>query len=153
MRFNLLALILTIGCCLVTIIIAAKSGNDGDKEWFKNLNHPDNAFMVKFLDKFGIIVFLLFGFTLYHLFIRNDIVPIVVMILVMLMMGLSPMLLYKARNLKLFFISNLILFIFLPMLIYYLWQSNITLAILVTIYQLWVIYEMTYWYRLMKLNK
>ena len=153
MEFNLLALLLTIGCCLISIIIAGKSWNNEAKEWFKNLNHPDNALMVKFMNKFGIILYLLFGFVLYYLFVRNDIAPIIVMMMIILIMGISPLFLYKTKNLKLFFVTNLIIFILLPMLIFFLLQTNLTLAIIVIIYQLWIVYEMSYWYRLMKLNK
>jgi tryptophan-rich sensory protein len=153
MEFNLAALLFTIGFCLISIIIAGKSGSNEDKEWFKNLNHPDNALMVKFMTKFGIIVYLLYGFVLYYLFVRNDIVPIIVMIIILLIMGFSPLFLYKTKNLKLFFVTNFIIFILLPMLIFFLIQTNLVLAIVVIIYQLWIVYEMSYFYRLMKLNK
>ena len=153
MEFNLLALLLTIGCCLISIIIAGKSWSNEAKEWFENLNHPDNALMVKFMNKFGFIIYLLFGFVLYYPFVRNDIVPIIVMIIIILIMGISPLFLFKTKNLKLFFAANLIIFILVPMLIFFLLQTNLTLAIIVIIYQLWIIYEMSYWYRLMKLNR
>ena len=153
MEFNLSALLLTIGCCLLPIIIAGKSWNNDAKKWFENLNHPDNALMVKFMNKFGFIIFLLFGFLLYYLLVRNDIAPIIVMIVIILIMGISPLFLYKTKNLKLFFISNLVLFILIPLLIFFLLQTNLTLAIIVIIYQVWIVYEMSYWYRLIKLNR
>ena len=153
MEFNLLALLFTIGCCLISIIIAGKSWNNEAKIWFENLKHPDNAIMIKLMNKFGIILYLLFGFVLYYLFVRKDIVPIIIMIIIILIMGLSPLFLYKTKNLKLFFAANLIIFILLPMLIFFLLQTNLTLAIIVIIYQLWIVYEMSYWYRLMKLNR
>ena len=153
MEFNLSAFLFTIGCCIISIIIAGKSWSNEAKEWFENLNHPDNALMVKFMNKFGIILYLLFGFVLYDLFVRNDIVPIIVMMMIILLMGISPLFLYKTKNLKLFFATNLIIFILLPMLIFFLLQTNLTLAVIVIIYQLWIVYEMSYWYRLMKLNR
>jgi len=153
MEFNLLSLLFTIGCCLISLIIAGKSWNDKAKVWFNNLNHPDNALMVKFMNKLGFIVFLMFGFVLYYLFIRKDIIPIIVMIAIVLIMGISPFFLYKTKNLKLFFYSNLIIFILLPTVIFFLLQTNLILAIIVIIYQLWIIYEMSYWYRLMKMNR
>jgi len=153
MEFNLLALLFTIGCCLISLIIAGKSWNDEAKEWFKNLNHPDNALMVKFMNKLGFIVFLMFGFVLYYLFICKDIIPIIVMITIVLIMGISPLFLYKTKNLKLFFYSNLIIFILVPTVIFFLFQTNLLLAIIVIIYQLWIVYEMSYWYRLMKMNR
>ena len=153
MEFNLLALLLTIGCCLLSIIIAGKSWSNEAKEWFENLNHPDNALMVKFMNKFGIVIYLLFGFVLYDLLVRNDIVPIIVMMMIILIMGISPLFLYKTKNLQLFFSTNLIIFILVPALIFFLLQTNLTLAIIVIIYQLWIVYEMSYWYRLIKLNR
>jgi len=109
--------------------------------------------MVKFMNKFGFIVFLMFGFVLYYLFIRKDIIPIIVMITIVLIMGISPFFLYKTKNLKLFFYSNLIIFILVPTVIFFLLQKNLILAIIVIIYQLWIVYEMSYWYRLMKRNQ
>jgi len=153
MEFNLLALFLTMGCCLISMIIGGKYWTNEAKEWFKNLNHPDNALMVKFLNKFGFIVYLMFGFVLYYLFVHNNIIPIIVMIIIIFIMGISPLFLHKTKNLKLFFYTNLILFILIPILIYFLLQTNLILAIIVIIYQLWIIYEMSYWYRLIKLNK
>lgn len=153
MEFNLLTLLFTIGCCLISLIIAGKSWNNEAKEWFKNLKHPDNALMVKFMNKLGFIVFLMFGVVLYYLFIRKDIIPIIAMITIVLIMGISPFFLYKTKNLKLFFYSNLIIFILVPMVIFFLLQTNLILAIIVIIYQLWIVYEMSYWYRLMKMNR
>jgi hypothetical protein len=153
MEFSLLALLFTILCCLISMFIGGKSWNNEAKKWFENLNHPDNALMVKFLNKFGIIVYLMFGFVLYYLFISNNIIPIILMIIIILIMGISPHFLYKTKNLKLFFYSNLVLFILLPTLIYFLFQTNFTLTIIVIIYQLWIIYEMSYFYRLMEMNK
>jgi hypothetical protein len=134
------------------MIVAGKSWSNEAKEWFVSLNHPDKALMVKFLSKFGILVYLLFGFVLYYLLVQNDIVPIIVMILIIIIMGISPHFLYKSKNLKLFFTSNLVLFILIPILIFFLLQTSLTMAIVVIVYQLWIIYEMTYWYRLMKMN-
>ena len=153
MDFDLLAFLYTIGVCLISLIIAGRSWRNEAKEWFENLNHPDNALMVKFMNKLGIIVYLLFGFVLYYLFVRNDILPIIVMIIIILIMGISPLFLYKTKNLKLFFTTNFILFILLPLLIFFLLQTNLILAIIIIIYQLWIIYEMSYFYRLMKMNK
>ena len=152
MEFNLSALLLTLGCCLISIIIASKSGSNEDKEWFKNLNHPDNALMLKFMEKFGIVVYLLYGFILYYLFVSSAVVPIVTMIIILLIMGFSPLFLYRTKNLKMFFVANFIVFIPLPLLIFFLLQTNLILATVVIIYQLWIVYEMSYFYRLMKMN-
>ena len=152
MIFNVSAFLYTMGCCLTSIIIAGKSANK-NKEWFENLNHPDNSFMVKYMNIVGISFYLLFGYILYHLYVSNDIASIIITIVIMLLMGLCPLLLYKTKQLKLFFYSNLVFLILIPLLIFFTLQTDFTLAILVTIYLLWFIYDLSYWYRLMKLNK
>ena len=153
MEFNLSALLFAIGCCLISMIVGGKSWSNEAKAWFENLKHPDNALMVKFLNKFGIIVYLMFGLVLYYLFVRGDVISIMIMIIIISIMGISPFFLYKTKDLKLFFASNLVLFILIPVLIFFLLQTSLTMAIIVIIYQLWIVYEMSYWYRLMKLNR
>ena len=153
MDFNVLAFLCTFGCCLISLIISGKSGNKVDKEWLKNLNHPDSSFLLKAMNIVGVIFYLLFGFVLYHLFASNDIISIIIVIVIIQLMGLSPLLLYKAKNLKLFFFAMLIFPILVPVLIFFLLQTNLIMAILVIVYLLWLVYDMSYWYRLMKLNK
>jgi len=151
MIFNVSAFLYTMGCCFISMIIAGKSANN--KEWLKNLNHPDNAFMVKYMNIVGISFYLLFGYVLYHLFVSNDIASIMITIVIILLMGLCPLLLYKTKQLKLFFFVNLVFLILIPLLIFFILQTDLTLAILVIIYLIWFTYDLSYWYRLMKLNK
>jgi len=153
MNFNVPAFLFTSGCCLISLIIAGKSGSKEDKEWFANLKHPDNSFLLKIMNILGVIVYLFFGFVLYHLFVSNDIIPIALMILIIQLNGLSPYLKYKTKNLKLFFFAMLIFPILVSALIFFLLQTNITLAIPVIVFLLWVVYDVSYYYRLMKLNK
>jgi tryptophan-rich sensory protein len=153
MNFDLLAFLYTIGCCLISLVIAGKSGSKVDKEWFANLNHPDNSFLLKIMNIVGIIFYLLFGFVLYHLFVSYDIVSIVMLIVIIQFMGLSPFLMYKTKNLKLFFLIMLIFPILVSILIYFLVKTNFNLAIPVIVYLLWLVYDMSYFFRLMKLNK
>lgn len=154
MYFNLLAFLFTIGCCLLAIIFAGRTASNKEyKEWIESLNHPDNSFLFKIMNKLGVIVFSFLGFILYYLFTSSNIVPIIITVIIIQLMGLSPLCLHKTKNLKLFFVANFVLFILLPALIYFLLQTNLILAILVTIYLLWLVYEMSYFYRLIKLNK
>ena len=153
MDFNVSAFLYTMACCLISLVIAGKSGSNEDKEWFINLNHPDNSFMLKIVNVVGVIFYLLFGFTLYHLFLSNDIIPIILVILIIQFMGLSPALKYKTKNLKLFFFTMLIFPILALVLIFFLLQTSLTLAMLVIVFSLWLAYDMYYYYRLMKLNK
>jgi len=149
-----MALIYTIVCCIVAIIIAGISAsNKKDKEWFENLNHSDNSFMLKIMNKYGIIFFLMFGFVLYHLIISHDIVSIVIMITIIQLMGLSPLLIYKTKNLKLSFIVMLIIPILVSVLIFLLLQEKSLLVIPIILFLLWSVYDFSYYYRLMKLNK
>ena len=153
MGFNVWALLCTIGCCLISILIAGTSASKKEnQEWFANLDHPDNAFMIKFMNSFGFVFYLLFGFVLYHLFADNAIAPIVVAVVVVQLMGLSPYFLYKTKKLRLFFFASLIFLILIPLLILLLLQTNPALAIPVILYFLWLIYDLSYWYRLMKMN-
>ncbi len=101
----------------------------------------------------GVIVYLMFGFILYNVIVNNDIVSIVLTVVVILLLGLSPLLLQKTKNLKVFFYAMLIFPAILPILALFLLQTNLVFAILVTAYFLWILYEMSYFYRLMKLNK
>ena len=153
MGFNVSAFLYTIVCCLISLIIAGKSGSNEDKEWFANLNHPDHSFMLKIVNVVGVIFYLLFGFILYHLFVNNDIVSIVLVILIIQLMGLSPFFKYKTKNLKLFFFTMLVFPILALALIFFLLQTNLSLAMLVMVFSLWLAYDMSYYYRLMKLNK
>ena len=94
MGFNILALLCTMGCCLISIIVAGTSASKkNNKEWFESLNHPDNAFLAKYMNIVGIGFYLLFGYVLYHLFVVNDIVSIIITVFIILLMGLCPLLL------------------------------------------------------------
>jgi len=153
MGFNVPAFLLTIGVCVISLIIAGKSGSNEDKEWFANLNHPDNSFLLKRMNVIGIVFFSLFGFTLYRLFIIGDVIPIAFTILIMLFMGLSPALKYKTKNLKTFFLIMLIFPVLTAGLLSFLLPNSFVLAIPVIIFALWLVYDLSYYYRLMKLNK
>jgi tryptophan-rich sensory protein len=153
MGFDVLAFFYTMGCCLISLVVAGKSGNKEDKEWFANLNHPDNSFLLKTMNIIGVIFYLLFGFVLYHLFTSNDFVSIIMVIFIIQLMGLSPLLMYKTKNLKLFFYTMFIFPILVSVLIFLLLKTSSILAIMVIVYFLWLVYDMSYFYRLMKLNK
>ena len=153
MDFSVSAFLYTIGCCLISLVIAGKSGSNEDKEWFANLNHPDHSFLLKIMNIVGVVFYLLFGFVLYHLFVSNEVVPIILVILMIQLMGLSPFLKYKTKNLKLFFFAMFIFPILTSVLIFFLLKTNLTLAVFVIVYALWLIYDLSYFYRLMKLNK
>ena len=147
------AFLITIICCLISMIIAGKSGNKENRKWFENLEHPKNSFMLKYMNIIGIVFYLLFGYVLYNLFFQYNVVPVIITVIIIQLIGLSPLLLYKTKRLKLFFITMLIFPILVPVLIFFLLQTNIISAILVIVYFLWLVYDLSYFYRLMKLNK
>ena len=152
MNFNLTAFLITAGCCLISMVIAGKSGSKEDKEWFANLNHPDKSFLLNIMNILGVVVYLFFGFVLYHIIVGGDVVLIALMILLIQLNGIYPYLKYKARNLKLFFHSLLAVPVLVAILIFFLLQANIILTIPVIVFLLWVLYDVSYYYRLMKLN-
>ncbi|MCL2045564.1 MAG: tryptophan-rich sensory protein [Oscillospiraceae bacterium] len=154
MSLGISDLMLSVGCCLASMTIAGSTASKkANKEWFDSLNHPDNSFMLKYMTYIGFGFYLIFGYVLYHLFIGNEIVSIILVITIILLMGLCPMLLYKTRNLKLFFVSNLIFLVLIPLLAYLLLQLSLLLAGLTIVYLLWFLYDLSYWYRLMKMNQ
>jgi tryptophan-rich sensory protein len=154
MHFNVSAFLYTAGCCLISIFISGRSWNKGNNEWFVNLNQPKNLYIVKtwIRSAVGVSFYLLFGFILYHLIVSSEIISIIIVIFIIQLMGLSPYLLFKTKNLRLFFLTMLIFPVLAPVLIFMLLQINLTLAILTIIYFLWLAYDMSYFYRLMKLN-
>ncbi len=153
MGFNLIVFLCTLGCCLISIFIAGKSQSKDYQEWFDSLNHPDNALLLRIMRYLGVIVYLMFGFILYNVIVNNNVIPIVLTVVVILLLGLSPLLLQKTKNLKVFFYAMFIFPAILPVLAFFLLQTNLVFAILVIAYFLWILYEMSYFYRLMKLNK
>ena len=154
MSLGISDLMLSVGCCLASMTIAGTTASKKpNKEWFDNLNHPDNSFMLKYMTYIGFGFYCIFGYVLYKLFLGNEIVSIILVVAIIFLMGLCPMLLYKTRNLKLFFFSNLVFLVLIPVLAYLLLRLSILLAVLTIIYLLWFLYDLSYWYRLMKMNQ
>jgi len=137
----------------MSLVIAGKSGSNEDKKWFANLNHPDNAFLLKIMNILGVIIYLFFGIVLYNLIINSEIIPIVLMVIMITLNGLSPYLKYKLKNLQLFFLILLSFPVLAVGVIVFLIPSNFTLAIPVIIFALWFIYDLSYYYRMIKLSK
>ncbi len=153
MSFNVPALLFAIICSLISLVIAGIAANKNSKEWLASLNHPDNSFLSKVMPILGFVFYISFGYVLYHLFVSKNIVLIILVAAVIQLNGIAAFLLYKTRNLKLFLVICLLIPILLTVIIFALVQSNWTLAIIPTAYLLWLIYDFSYFYRLMKLNK
>ncbi len=153
MNFNTPAFLFAIGCCLISIIIAGIAANKKDREWLASLNHPENSFLPKVMPILGVAFYSSFGYVLYHLFVSSDIVPLILIAAVIQINGIAAFLLYKIKRLKLFLVTSLSIPILLIAVIFLLVQSNLVLAIIPIIYLVWLIYDFSYFYRLLKLNK
>ena len=149
MYFNVPTFLIAVGCCLISMIIAGASGSKEDKEWFANLKHPDNSFLLRIMNILGVIVYLLFGFILYFLLVSGEIIPITLMILLILFNGICPYIKYKFRNLRLLFSALLIFLVLLSVLIFFVIQTNVTLAIPLIVFLFWALYDVSYYFRLM----
>lgn len=153
MGFNVPAVLFSIGCCLISLIIAGIAANKKAREWLASLNHPDNSFMSKVMPILGVVFYSSFGYVLYNLFVDRSIVPIILVAAVIQINGIAAFLLYKIRRLKLFLVVSLSIPILLIAIIFFLVKSNLMMAIIPALYLLWLIYDFSYFYRLLKLNK
>ena len=153
MGFNIMAFLIAMGVCLVSMIIAGASGSKEDKEWFANLKHPDNSFLLKIMTILGVVVYLIFGFVLYFLLVSGEIIPITLMIILILFNGICPYIKYRFRNLKLLCSVFIPFLVLLSVLIFFVIQANVTLAIPLIAFLLWALYDVSYYFRLMKMNR
>lgn len=153
MNFNFYAFLFALGICLVSSIIAGVSANKQGREWLEKLNKPKFPFTQKMMNILGFVYCVIFGIILYNLFVSKNIVAIVLTVSFMLINSLAAFTLFRKRNLKLFFAISLIEPILLIVLVYILFPTNLILAILAIAYLIWLIYDFTYFYFLMKLNK
>lgn len=153
MDFNVPALLFAIVCCLISLVVAGMAANKKGREWLASLNHPDNSFMPKVMPIIGFVFYISFGYVLYHVFVSKNIVCIILVATVIQLNGIAAFLLYKTRNLKLFLVFCLLIPILSIVAIVFLVQSNWALAIIPMAYLLWLIYDFSYYYRLMKMNK
>lgn len=153
MSFSVPALLFAIVCCLISIIISGIAANKKGREWLASLNHPDNSFLPKVMPILGVVVYASFGYVLYHLFVSSEIVSIILVVAIIQLNGITAFLLYKFRNFKLFLITSLSIPILVIALIFFLAQTNFMLAIIPMIFLLWLIYDFSYFYRVMKLNQ
>ena len=155
MDWSLSAFLFTVGICLISLIVAGiteRKCKDG-KEWFAGLKHPDSAFLLKAMLIVGFVFFPYFGFILYTAFIGNALVSIILATSVIVIHGFSPLLKYKTRNLRLFFCVMLVLPFIMIALIIFMFQTNIISAILAIVFIFWLAYDLSYYFRLMKMNK
>jgi hypothetical protein len=109
--------------------------------------------MPKVMPILGFMFYGLFGYVLYHVVASGYVLLIILVAAVILANGITAFVLYKTKRLKLFLVTCLIIPVLLIAIIFFLVRLNVALAIIPAIYFVWLIYDFSYFYRLMKLNK
>lgn len=149
------ALLKTIGVCLVSIIIEAISATKDGVKWFGSLKRPKYSFPMKTWYVVGAIYYILFGIATYRQFALGksfSSLPILLLTFVMIVNGLSNFVLFKFRSLRWFYLIIYPFFLVLLTLVIVLWEDDKISAGLVSLYLLWLFYDLYYGYNIWKLN-
>lgn len=150
-----IALLKTIGLCFISIIIEAVSATKVGKKWFENLQQPKYSFSFSFWYVIGGLYYIICGVIAYRQFHNStDIVnlPIILLAILMVINGLTNVILFKFRSLKIFYI---VLYPFIALfigLIIALLQTDKISAGLASIYLVWLVYDLYYFLNLWRLN-
>ena len=150
------ALLKTVGLCLISIIIEAVSATKDGKKWFENLRQPKYSFSFSFWYVIGGLYYIICGIIAYRQFHSStDIftLPIILLTTIMVINGLTNFILFKFRSLKMFYI---ILYPFIALfigLIIVLLQTDKVSVGLASIYLAWLVYDLYYFLNLWRLNK
>jgi tryptophan-rich sensory protein len=153
---NWTALIETVLLCLISIVIEGVSATKEGKQWFENLNQPKYSFSLSVWYLIGGLYYIIFGMIAYRLFTDTKVVfsiPIIVLVLLMIINGLSNFILFRFRSLKGFY---WILFPFTALFISFfliLLNNDRASVGLASIYLIWLPYDFYYLYNLWKLNQ
>lgn len=151
-----IAFLQTLGLCLISIIIEVISANKDGKKWFENLQQPKFSFPFSFWYVIGGLYYIICGIIAYRQFYSStDIftLPIILLILIMIINGLTNFILFKFRSLKMFYI---VLYPFIALfsgLILILIKTDMISAILAIVYLIWLVYDLYYFLNLWRLNK
>jgi tryptophan-rich sensory protein len=151
-----IALLKTIGLCLISIIIEAASATKEGKKWFESLKQPKLSFSFTFWYVVGGLYYIICGVIAYKQFNNSAEIftlPIILLTLVMVFNGLTNFILFKFRSLKMFY---LVLYPFIALfiaLIIVLTQIDKLSAGLACIYLAWLVYDLFYFLNLWRLNK
>jgi len=149
------ALLKTIALCLVSIVIEALSATKSGKLWFEQLKMPRYSFPLKIWYFVGAVYYIIFGIIAYRQFsIRTNIfsTPIILLVLVMLINGISNFIIFKYHSIKWFYLIVYPFGLLLLALIIVLAPNDKLSTVLASIYFLWLIYDLYYCYNLWKLN-
>ena len=151
-----IALLKTLGLCLISIIVELISYSKEGKTWFENLRQPKYSFPFAVWYIVGGLYYIICGIIAYRLFhnsTRIFILPVILLISMMLLNGLPNFILFKFRSLKLFswtFFPFICVFIWLIIVLF---QTDKISAGLAGIYLLWLGYDIYYFLGLFKLNR
>lgn len=149
------ALLKAVGLCLISVIIEAISATKEGKRWFESLKRPKFSFSFRIWYVVGALYYLIFGYIAYRLFLLKIPVlstPIILLILVMIINGLSNFIVFKYRSIKWFYLIIYPFAIILLALIAVLSTVDLPCAILASVYFLWLFYDLYYGYNMWKLN-
>lgn len=149
------ALFKTIGVCLVSIIIEAISATKDGVKWFGDLKRPKYSFPMKIWYVVGAVYYILFGIATYRQFALGKSFAsfsILLLTFVMIVNGLSNFVIFKYRSLKWFYLIIYPFVFVLLTLVIVLWKDDKISAGLVSLYLLWLFYDLYYGYNIWKLN-
>lgn len=150
-----IALVKTIGLCLVSIVIEAFSATREGKKWFENLRQPECSFPFSFWYMVGGLYYILCGIIAYRQFhVLNGFVslPVTLLMLMMIANGLTNFILFRFRSLRMFY---LVLYPFAALFVLlgiFLFSHDVLSASLAGIYLVWLVYDLYYFRSLWRLN-
>ena len=151
-----IALLKTIGLCLISIVIEGASATKDGKTWFENLNQPQYSFPFSVWYLVGGLYYLICGVIAYRIFHASSTIfslPIILLALMMLVNGLTNFVLFKLKSLKLFYWSlYLFIFLLIRIMVTLFTADNISFW-LASPYLLWLGYDLYYFRTLWKLNE
>ena len=150
-----ISLLKAIALCLVSIFIEALSATKTGRLWFEQLKRPKYSFPMRIWYIVGAVYYIIFGIITYRQFSASSnifSVPIVLLVLVMLINGISNFIIFKYHSIKWFYFIVYPFGLLLLALIIVLAPADKLSAALAFIYFLWLIYDLYYGYNLWKLN-
>ena len=149
------ALLKTIILCLVSVIIEAISATKKGRKWFEGLRRPKYSFSLSVWYVVGAVYYIIFGIITYRQFSIGRSVysaPIILLIAVMVLNGLSNFIIFMYRSVKWFYLVIYPFAVILLALIIVLYTDDKISAGLASLYFLWLFYDLYYGYHLWKLN-
>jgi translocator protein len=151
-----IALLKTIGLCLISIVIEGASATKDGKTWFEKLKQPQYSFPFSVWYLVGGLYYLICGVIAYRIFHASSTVfslPVISLAMMMLVNGLTNFVLFKLKSLKLFYWSLYLFILLLISLMFTLFPDDNISFWLASLYLLWLCYDLYYFRTLWKLNE